>query len=95
MNMVMNPFVWVVVTVIDLVLMAVFVWFVLSLLIQFGVVNRYHPIVSRVNNVLDRLLNPIFHRVRGIIPTIGGIDLSPMVVILGLQFLQRLIVFYL
>jgi YggT family protein len=93
--MAMNPFVWVIVELINLVLMAVFVWFVLSLLIQFGVVNRYHPIVSKVNNILDRLLNPIFNRVRGIIPTIGGIDLSPIVVIVGLQFLQRLIVYYL
>ncbi|TAE34595.1 MAG: YggT family protein [Alphaproteobacteria bacterium] len=89
-----NPFVWLVVQLIDLVLLAVFVSFVLSLLMQFGIVNRYHPLVSRINNVLDRVLDPIFSRVRGLIPAIAGIDFSPLIVIFGLQFLQRAIIFY-
>ncbi len=50
--------------------------------------DPYNPIV----NFLYRATEPILHRVRSLLPDLGGIDLSPLVVLLAVQFLQRFIV---
>ncbi len=89
-----NPFVALFSTLITMVWWAVFIWFVLSLLIQFNVVNRYNPMVSKVYDILERLIEPLLKPIRKYVPLIGGIDFSPMVLILGLQFLRNAIVYY-
>jgi YggT family protein len=91
---VMNPFVMLISTVLKLVWCAVFIWFVLSLLLQFNIVNRGNPIVSRTYDVLERLVNPMLKPIRRYLPTLGGIDFSPMVLILGLEFLRNAIFYY-
>lgn len=92
--MVVNPFIWLIHTVLNLAWWAIFIWFVLSLLIQFNVINRYNPYVNRVYAALDGLIDPLLSRIRKYIPVVGGIDLSPLVLILGIQFLQRLVLHY-
>ena len=47
--------------------------------------DPYNPIV----NFLYRITEPVLYRVRSILPDLGGIDLSPLVVLLAVQFLQR------
>ncbi len=47
--------------------------------------DPYNPIVS----FLYRATEPVLHRVRSFLPDLGGIDLSPLVVLLAVQFLQR------
>jgi len=47
--------------------------------------DPYNPIVS----FLYRATEPILYRVRALLPDLGGIDLSPLVVLLVVQFLQR------
>jgi YggT family protein len=92
--MVVNPFVALISTLISLVWWAVFIWFVLSLLMQFNIVNRDNPIVNRVYEVLERLVNPLLNPIRRHIPILGGIDFSPLVLILGLEFLRNAILYY-
>jgi YggT family protein len=74
--------------------MAIFAWFILSLLIQFDVVNRYNPLVSRIYAVLERLIEPMLRPLRRVIPIVAGIDLSPIALILLLQFLSNSIAYY-
>jgi YggT family protein len=90
----MNPFTYIVLTVIDLYSKAILVWFILSLLIYFKVVNRSHPIVYKVDEFLSRLIEPLLKPIRKYLPPVAGIDLSPLVLILGLSFLQQAIVYY-
>ncbi len=90
----MNPFVALISTVISLLWWAIFIWFVLSLLIQFNVVNRYQPLVDKVYNALESLINPLLRPIRRYLPTFGGIDFSPLVLILLLQFLQNAVLYY-
>jgi YggT family protein len=47
--------------------------------------DPYNPIV----NFLYRATEPVLYRVRSLLPDLGGIDLSPLVVLLAVQFLQR------
>ena len=67
---------------------------VVSWLIAFGVLNTYNPIARSIVRMLDALTEPVFRRVRRIIPPLGGLDLSPLIVLLLLWALQRLVDMY-
>ena len=62
--------------------------FIMSWLIQFQVLNIRQPFVSQVWYGLNRLLEPIYGPIRRILPQMGGIDLSPLVALLGLEALR-------
>ena len=90
----MNPFIELILTVINLANIALFVWIIVGLFIHFNIVNRHHPIVYKIDEVLSRLFTPLLNPIRKILPTISGIDLSPLVLILALNFIKGAIVYY-
>lgn len=55
---------------------------VLSWLVAFNVINTYNANVAAFLNALDRLLTPLYRPIRRILPDFGGLDFSPMVVLL-------------
>lgn len=57
---------------------------IMSWLINFGVLNMAQPIVAQIWDGLNRLLQPIYDPIRRFLPNMGGLDLAPLVVILGL-----------
>ena len=73
---------------ISLIVMLVIVQFVLSLLISFNVVSMHNDIVASLWRAINALLDPILTPVRRIMPETGMIDLSPMVLIIGLTIVQ-------
>jgi YggT family protein len=73
---------------ISLIVMLVIVQFVLSLLISFNVVSMHNDIVASLWRAINALLDPILTPVRRIMPETGMIDLSPMVLIVGLTIVQ-------
>lgn len=66
--------------------------FIMSWLIQFQVLNIRQPLVSQIWYGLSRLLEPIYAPIRRFMPQLGGIDLAPLVALLGLEAL-RIVVF--
>ena len=68
---------------------ALVIWAVLSWLIAFNVVNMHNNFVRSVVTGLDRFFNPMLRPIRRILPDMGGIDLSPMVLILLIMLVQR------
>lgn len=64
---------------------------ILSWLVAFGVVNSYNNFVSTVQRFLYRITEPALAPIRRVIPDLGGIDVSPMVLILGLWFIQGML----
>ena len=74
-----------------LYILAVFAVLVLSWLLAFKVVDPEQPFVARVTRGLFALTNPVLNPVRRIIPSIGGLDFSPIVVILLLEFIRRVV----
>lgn len=70
----------------QLLIYLVLIYVVLSWLVAFNVINVRNEFVRTVMAGIERLLEPIMHPIRRILPDLGGIDLSPMVVILGLIF---------
>jgi YggT family protein len=73
---------------ISLIVMLVIVQFVLSLLISFNVFSMHNDIVASLWRAINALLDPILTPVRRIMPETGMIDLSPMVLIIGLTIVQ-------
>ncbi|HYD99359.1 MAG TPA: YggT family protein [Alphaproteobacteria bacterium] len=65
---------------------------VLSWLVAFNVVNTRSPVVYRIGEIIHRLTEPVLRPIRNVLPSLGGIDLSPMVLILLIWFIQQLLV---
>ena len=87
----MNPFLWLITTIIDLYIWILIASAVLSWLVVFNVVNTRNPIVHSVGDFLYRVTEPVLRPIRGIMPNLGGIDISPVVLILLLQALRILL----
>lgn len=62
--------------------------FIMSWLISFQVLNIRQPFVAQVWHGLSRLLEPLYGPIRRILPAMGGIDLSPLVVLIGIYALE-------
>jgi|SRR5688572_15442756 len=80
--------------IIDMILQ-VLVWIIivqviLSWLVAFNVINTSSNFVRTVLDALDRLTAPLYRPIRKIMPDFGGIDFSPIVLILAIQILRRL-----
>ena len=63
----------------------------MSLLIQFQMINSYNKIINTIFRALTSLHEPLLGKIRQFIPSLSGIDLSPVIVILLLSFLKNLI----
>lgn len=63
---------------------------VLSWLVAFEVINMRNRFVFLMGDMLNRLTEPVYVRIRRYLPDLGGLDLSPLVVIFGLVFLRNL-----
>lgn len=64
---------------------------IMSWLINFGVLNMNQPLVAQLWDGLNRLLQPIYDPIRRFLPNMGGLDLAPLVVILGVYALEIII----
>jgi YggT family protein len=90
----MRSFVILIDTVIEIYVWILIASAILSWLVAFGVVNTYNRFVNTIGEVLYRLTEPALRPIRSFLPNFGGIDLSPMVLILLLFFLRNLLYEY-
>ena len=87
----MNPFLWLIDTIITLYIWILIASAILSWLVAFNVVNQRNPIVANIGEFLYRITEPALRPIRALLPNLGGIDISPVILILLLLFLQRII----
>jgi YggT family protein len=87
----MNPILWLIDTVITLFIWLLIASAVLSWLIAFNVVNMRNQFVASIADFLYRVTEPLLRPIRSVLPNMGGIDISPVILIIGLLFLQRVI----
>lgn len=64
---------------------------IMSWLINFQVLNLRQPLVAQLWDGLNRILEPLYSRIRSVLPNLGGLDLAPLIVLIAIFFLQRLI----
>jgi YggT family protein len=77
-------------------LIEIYIWLliasaVLSWLVAFNVVNTSNRVIYVVGDFLYRITEPVLRPVRSILPNLGGIDISPVIVILLLIFVRDLV----
>ena len=87
----MRSVLWLIDTVIQLYVYILIASAILSWLVAFNVVNVRNPIVAQIGDFLERVTEPVLAPLRRILPNLGGIDISPIILILGLFFLRNLI----
>jgi len=82
-----------------LIVLDLYVWLliaaaVLSWLVAFNVVNSRNQVVAMVGDFLYRVTEPVLRPIRNMLPSLGGIDVSPVVVILIIILIKDIIVRY-
>lgn len=81
LNTIINFYVWIV------IIHVIFSW-----LINFNIINTSNHFVAIVTNFLYAATEPVLQRIRRILPNLSGLDISPLVLIIGLMFLSNVIV---
>ncbi len=84
----LNPFITLLSNAIYLYMLCLIVWTVLYTLISFRIVNGQQPLVFKMMYALDRLCKPVLKPIQKVLPDMGGIDISPIIALLLLNFLR-------
>ena len=82
-----------------LIVLDLYVWLliasaILSWLIAFNVVNTRNQFVASVAEFLYRITEPLLRPIRSFLPAMGGLDISPIILILLIMLIQRVITYY-
>ncbi len=82
-----------------LIVLDLYVWLliaaaILSWLIAFNVVNTRNQFVSSIAEFLYRITEPLLRPIRNLLPDLGGLDISPIILILLIMLIQRIISYY-
>ena len=84
----LNPVAALLIEVLEIYKWIVIAAVIVSWLTAFNVINQYNNFVRTVLRILITLTDPVFRQVRRVIPPIGGLDFSPIVVFVVIWFLQ-------
>lgn len=87
----LNPLINLINNIVYLINLGLIIWLVLDMLMRLDIINRYHPLMQRIHQALGALFEPMLRPIRRVLgkwlPNLGGIDISPIVLILLLHFL--------
>jgi YggT family protein len=89
----MDAFIWLVDTVIRVYIWLLIASVVLSWLVAFNVVNTRHPFVNTVGRFLYQVTEPALRPIRRVVPSFGGIDISPVILALIIEFARRFLIY--
>lgn len=90
----MDPFLWLILKIIDLFVFFVIASVIMSWLVAFEVINLRNRLVYMIYDMLYRVTEPALRPIRRFMPNLGGIDLSPLILLLLLVFVERLLLQY-
>jgi YggT family protein len=83
------PVIDIVIVLLNLYWWVIIISAVASWLIAFGVINTYNRTVARVLDVLYRLTEPALRPIRQFLPNFGGVDISPIILLLIIWLIER------
>lgn len=89
-----NPFIILASQVISLYNFIIIVYCVAGWLINFNILNRDNKYVYRLMYSFGRLIEPLLSRIKKYLPDFGGLDISPIVAILGMIFIRNILFTY-
>ena len=88
---IIDPLIRVAIIAVDLYIWIIIIGAILSWLVAFNIINTSNSIVYTIIDFLYRITEPALRPIRRLIPNFGGIDISPVILILGLIFLQMVL----
>lgn len=74
--------------ILDFYKLVVFVMVIMSWLIGFNVINRHNQFVDMIWRMVTALTEPVLRPIRRVMPSMGGLDLSPLILFFGIIFVQ-------
>ncbi len=89
----MHALLWLIDTLITIYIWLLIAQAVLSWLLAFGLVNRFNRGVAVIIDFLYRITEPALRPIRSVLPSFGGVDISPIILILLLLFIERLLIY--
>lgn len=87
-----NPVIWLILSVLKIYLYVILASVIMSWLIGFNVINGANPYVRQIGYALHRLTEPLLGPIRRFLPDLGGIDISPIILIFALFFLEKALI---
>lgn len=91
MDVVLVPLIQMIMTVVDLYVWVLIIGVILSWLTAFGVINMSNRVVYLVSDFIHRITEPALRPIRNIMPNLGNVDISAVVLIIGLYFVQNVL----
>ena len=88
---IVGPLIKITIVAIDLYIWVVIISAILSWLVAFNVVNTRNRFVYMIGDFLYRITEPALNPIRRIVPSFGGVDITPIALILGLWFVQMVL----
>jgi YggT family protein len=85
-----EAFLWLFNTLVQLIIIVLIVNAVLSWLVAFDIISRRNQVVGQIWNFTDAVTRPMLAPIRRFVPPVANVDLAPLLLILGLSFLQVL-----
>jgi YggT family protein len=90
----MRSILYIILLVLDIYIWLLIAAAILSWLIAFNVVNTRNQFVATIGDFLYRITEPVLRPIRNMLPSLGGIDISPVVLILIIILIKDIIVRY-
>ena len=91
----MNALIILIDQIVNLYIWTMLAYIIITWLVAFRIINPWQPIVRMAMDFLGRIHEPLMSRVRHFLPDLGGIDLSPIILLLAAQFLGNLVIGFL
>jgi len=79
-------------SIISLLTIIIFAWVIVSWLLAFNIINTRNTVVYQIVRALNGIIDPLVAPIRKVVPSLGGLDFSPVILLLGLMFLRDWIV---
>lgn len=89
-----NPFIILASNCISLYIMGFVIWIIMTWLIRFNIINQHQSFVNQAMKFFFKLFEPPLVIIRKYIPSIGGVDLSPLILLLLLNFAKEFLFTY-
>ena len=78
-------------TIVDLYCFTLIAYVVVTWLVTFNIINPWQPLTRSIINWLSRLHDPVLDWIRSVVPSLGGLDISPVILLLAIQFARNLL----
>ena len=91
----MNALILLIDQLVNLYIWTMLAYVIINWLVAFRIINPWQPAVRIAINFLGRIHEPLMSMVRRVLPDLGGIDVSPIVLLLAVNFLRNLVIGFL